>query len=111
MATRTCIYCYLGGCVRPDDCANSEVNMNLEQTLQDRGSEYGNFTTQATMAQEMKESIRANPGFSRLVPHQAEALDMILHKIARIVNGNPNNVDSWLDIEGYARIVRERIKP
>lgn len=41
---------------------------------------------------------------------QAEALDMIMNKIGRIVNGNSNNVDSWQDIAGYAQLIVERLK-
>lgn len=41
---------------------------------------------------------------------QQEALEMIAHKIARILNGNPNKIDSWEDIAGYAILVAERLK-
>jgi hypothetical protein len=34
---------------------------------------------------------------------------MIQHKISRILNGNPNHIDSWADIAGYAHIVAIRI--
>ena len=34
-----------------------------------------------------------------------EALHMIFHKIGRLVNGNPNHRDSWVDIAGYAQLV------
>lgn len=30
---------------------------------------------------------------------------MIAHKIGRIVNGNPNNIENWRDIAGYAELV------
>ena len=35
---------------------------------------------------------------------------MILHKLARILNGDPNYVDSWHDIAGYAILVEDIIK-
>ena len=35
---------------------------------------------------------------------------MIVHKLARIVNGNPDKVDSWVDIAGYATLVAERLQ-
>jgi hypothetical protein len=38
---------------------------------------------------------------------QKEGLHMILHKIGRIVNGDPDYVDSWLDIAGYATLVAD----
>ena len=41
---------------------------------------------------------------------QWEALEMIVHKMARIVNGNPDNADSWLDIAGYAMLVADRLE-
>ena len=41
---------------------------------------------------------------------QVEALDMIATKIARILNGNPDHVDSWIDIAGYATLVADRLK-
>jgi hypothetical protein len=44
-----------------------------------------------------------------LAPDQREALEMIVVKIARIINGDPNCADSWRDIEGYARLVAERL--
>jgi hypothetical protein len=45
----------------------------------------------------------------KLDDDQSEALEMIAHKIARILNGDPNYVDSWLDIAGYATLVAERL--
>jgi hypothetical protein len=41
---------------------------------------------------------------------QWEALEMIVHKIGRIVNGNPNKVDHWVDIAGYAKLVADRLE-
>jgi hypothetical protein len=53
--------------------------------------------------------MREHIGWDRLSAHQREALDMIMHKVSRILNGNPNHKDSWVDIEGYAHIVAIRI--
>jgi hypothetical protein len=32
---------------------------------------------------------------------------MILHKLARVLSGNPDNADHWDDIGGYARLGRD----
>lgn len=40
---------------------------------------------------------------------QVEALEMIAHKIGRIINGDPNYADSWHDIAGYAKLVADRL--
>ena len=64
---------------------------------------------QGIIAQDVKERMRGTSGWSNLSAHQRESLEMIAHKISRILNGNPNNHDSWIDIAGYAKIVAERI--
>lgn len=40
----------------------------------------------------------------------AEALEMIAHKIARILNGDLSYPDSWHDIAGYALRVEARLR-
>ena len=35
---------------------------------------------------------------------------MICHKIGRIVNGDPDYADSWIDIAGYAKLVADRLE-
>jgi hypothetical protein len=44
-----------------------------------------------------------------LAPDQQEALEMIQHKIARILNGDPDYFDNWHDIAGYATLVAMRL--
>ena len=39
-----------------------------------------------------------------LVPEQRHALDMIADKVARILAGDPQHTDHWLDIGGYAAL-------
>jgi hypothetical protein len=85
------------------------VSTDVEAITAERGEQYGDFTTQGVIAQELKEYMRKQPGWAYLQPHQRESLDMIQHKISRILNGDPNIVDSWADIAGYAHIVAIRI--
>ena len=71
--------------------------------LEERAKTHGHFCDVARSAQVIKSEInRAD----HLDFTQIEALDMIATKIARILHGNPNEPDHWLDIEGYARLVR-----
>jgi hypothetical protein len=82
------------------------------QILTDRGAAYGPFVDHAEITQTLKRAI-ATHCLRRgvvLTPDQQEALDMICHKIGRIVNGNPNHLDSWDDIAGYARLVADRLR-
>lgn len=81
----------------------------LEKTLEERGSVYGDFRDQATIAQQLKDTMRKFEGWDDMGPHHKEALDMIQHKVARLINGDPNHQDSWHDIGGYAKCVEDRL--
>lgn len=86
-----------------------QSKVDIDAITEERGSEYGDFANQGIIAQMLKEYMREQPGWARLNAHQREALDMIQHKVSRILNGNPHNKDSWVDIGGYAHIVAIRI--
>lgn len=81
----------------------------LEAIIEQRGNAYGDFRTQGIIAQELKDVVRTLPNWAFLQAHQRESMEMIMHKIARIMNGDPNHRDSWVDIAGYAQIVADRI--
>ena len=49
--------------------------------------------------------MRLTDNWEELSPAQKESLEMIVHKIARILNGDPNYADSWHDISGYATLI------
>jgi hypothetical protein len=70
--------------------------------LEERGNRYGEFREQAIKSQSLKNYVLA----SKLPEdYMNEAMEMILHKIARIANGDPMYVDSWRDIGAYAELV------
>ena len=71
--------------------------------LDQREKTHGSYTQQAALAQDLKTRIRAE--CRNLVPQQQESLEMICVKIARIVCGNPHEVDHWRDIAGYAALI------
>ena len=35
---------------------------------------------------------------------------MVQHKIARILNGDPNYIDNWIDLVGYSQLVVNRLE-
>lgn len=85
--------------------------MSVDQTLTERGDRYGKFVDQSSCAQALKNVLRHQLRIRQkhLYPDQQEALEMILHKIARIINGDPDYTDSWHDIAGYAKLVEDRL--
>lgn len=83
--------------------------MSVEDTLAERGSRYGDFTHHAMIAQALQEVLRSVPGWHRLSAVQKQALTVIADKLARIVSGDPNYADNWHDIQGYAKLVEDRL--
>ena len=80
-------------------------------TLKERGERYGAFTGHAAVTQQLKRVIRLELAARGkvLADDQQEALDMICHKIGRIINGDPDYADSWHDIAGYASLIDKRL--
>jgi Domain of unknown function (DUF6378) len=82
----------------------------LDATLAERGARYGKFTSHAGITQAIKTFMRATGKWGALQADQQEALEMVAHKIGRILNGDPDYADSWIDIAGYARLVADRLE-
>lgn len=82
---------------------------NIDLTLDERGKRYGNFDDHAAITQALKVVMQATPNWGVLADDQKESLEMVAHKIGRILNGDPNYADSWHDIAGYIRLVEQRL--
>jgi len=83
---------------------------DVNSTLQERGKRYGEFEHQAWYAQGIKAIMQSSPNWVEMEDDQREALDLIANKIGRILNGDPNYDDSWLDIGGYAQLIVNRLR-
>ena len=89
-----------------------QEDTNIDETLDARAQDYGKFKDGAALMQAIKRTLadhalRHNKTFA---DDQWEALEMIVHKIGRIVNGNPDKVDHWVDIAGYAKLIADRLQ-
>lgn len=93
----------------PDMSVFETKSTDVDATLNQRGQRYGEFKTHAQITQDLKEVMRLTDNWERLESFQIEALEMIAHKIGRILNGDPNYDDSWVDIAGYAKLVADRL--
>jgi hypothetical protein len=67
-----------------------------------RQTTHGDFAETAAVAQTLKAAMRDRA--ASLPRAQREALDMIATKLARILCGDANHADHWLDLAGYARL-------
>ena len=82
----------------------------MQKILSDRKDKYGDFRYQANLSIYLKRVMRDGNEWHNMEPYMQESLDMIQHKIARILNGDPNYQDSWVDVIGYAQLALDRIR-
>lgn len=83
---------------------------NVNEMLAGREDRYGSFQGHARISQDLKAAMHERSGWDGLQADQREALEMIQHKVARILNGDPNYADNWVDIAGYATLVANRLE-
>lgn len=84
---------------------------NINEILEQRAKTHGDFKSQAFIAQMLKDDFWDSKSVDNvLTATQSEAIDMIFHKIARIGAGNPNEIDHWRDIAGYALLVVKELE-
>ena len=81
-------------------------------TIPNRDHQHGGMEAVGQMAQNLKGAMRAGDNWPRLTPGEREALDMIVHKIARILSGaDPHDHQHWEDVAGYAQAVMRSREP
>ena len=83
--------------------------MSIEEVLAERQETHGDFREHANITQDIKDIMRGCGYLEKLDPSQAESLDMIAHKIGRILAGNPDEPDHWRDIAGYATLIERQL--
>jgi Domain of unknown function (DUF6378) len=83
---------------------------SIEGLLADRGRTHGSFASNAQLSQHMKELFRSSPNWSALTDTHKEALDVIALKLSRILSGQAEFADHWLDIQGYAALALKELE-
>jgi len=81
---------------------------SIENLLAERGKTHGDYADHARIAQQIKRAFGDDHHITKLNDMQIESLEMIAHKIGRILAGDPDFSDHWDDIAGYAKLVAER---
>ncbi len=71
--------------------------------IPNRDEQHGGMGAVGDVSQDLKETIRSGRNWGLLSRGEQEALDMIAHKIARILSGgDPHDFEHWTDVAGYA---------
>ena len=81
------------------------MNIDIEKVLEERGKSYGEFVDHAFITQSIKSAMKDSNNWHKLSCDMKESLEMIAHKMGRILNGDHRYIDSWTDIVGYAKLV------
>jgi hypothetical protein len=84
--------------------------MDIVETLKERDKRYGNFLGHAEITQCLKNTMHISKNWNSLSADKKECLEMLAHKIGRILNGDPEYHDSWHDIVGYAKLVADTLE-
>ncbi len=85
----------------------------IETLTNERGKTHGAYSDHAKYTQAIKQvcyraySERASRGQSVLTVQQKESIEMIAHKMGRILAGDASFADHWDDIGGYASIANK----
>lgn len=100
------------------DTPNSSTNSqeSIDAVLQKRDSTHGGYRHNSAVMQAIETAVRSGRGYEVLTDAEKTAITYIAGKLSRIVsiqrdeNTNLSGaIDSWLDIEGYAKLARSVI--
>ena len=85
----------------PEESKTSSLIGSLTDT---RKQSHGKIQDVGEVSQKLKAITHTSKNWEVMSNSQREALDLIVHKIARILVGDPDFKDHWDDIAGYASI-------
>jgi hypothetical protein len=90
-----------------------EEKVTLEETLEERGNNYGEYTDICVLSQAMSKLMgqadKRSAPVSQMDDVQRDSMKMIIVKMARIAVGDADFEDNWKDIQGYAKLVQDRL--
>jgi len=81
------------------------MSNDIRETLNARQKTHGTFAQHSDVAQRLKAVMQTAPNAGQLSNVQREALEMIQHKIARMLCGDTMYLDNVRDILGYAQLM------
>lgn len=93
-----------------DEIYVDAYDMSVDQILAQRGERYGLFAEHARITQNIKGAMADSPNWAGLSVDKKECLEMLAHKMGRILNGDPDYRDSWDDIAGYSTLVSKNLQ-
>lgn len=109
MPDTTKVATFVDGCSFGKTESLQQELRDMNVTLDERQSTYGDYRITAEITQDLI-SVLHSHGYENMPNTHKDAMQMIVRKMARIINGDHNHADSWHDISGYARLVENSIE-
>lgn len=85
---------------------HADTPVGIQATLNERAKTHGDFVENGRIMQALKNQMLYSVNWCHLPDEQKEALQMIQHKVGRILSGNNNEPDHWKDVAGYATLIQ-----
>lgn len=82
----------------------------ISAVLAERGKRYGEFPEHARITQSLKRAMSDSPNWAKLPDYQKEALEMVAHKIGRMLNGDFMYEDNLVDLIGYTQLALDETR-
>ena len=83
---------------------------SIDNIIEERDTTHSAFSHHADISQRVKDTLRESPNWGKLSYDKREAMETIVHKLSRILNGKPEYVDAWHDISRYATLVVDSLE-
>ena len=77
----------------------------IQEILSEREQTHGAYREVASYSQALKQLMRSSRNWERLDVAQAQTLEVVADKMARILCGDPSFLDHWQDGAGYFELV------
>lgn len=82
----------------------------IDALIAERASTHGSFKDNSTFMQAVKDLARQSPNWGKMEAYQREGVDMIAHKLGRVLYGDPNFLEHWDDCAGYSMRVAKTLR-
>ncbi len=83
---------------------------DITGVLKDREESHGDYSIQAVIVDRLREVMYSTKNWYDLSSVQRDVLLVIAQKISRVLSGNPDFEDHWIDICGYSQLVLKDLR-
>lgn len=81
-----------------------------EKLIESREKTHGEFLDNANMTWDLMDICMQSRNWPTLPQHMKHAVYMTMHKMSRMLGGDPFEVDHWADNAGYSTLIVQRLK-